>query len=96
MPIGFLTSPHLSKSMNNGTKTNKGSKHTALPQAGKSIYFIKISLMTQSQIKLTLNPKLELPWIMISLCLLMSRVVTYKMTWHRKPLHEEVQVNTNN
>ena len=52
--------------------------------------------MTQSQIKLTLNPKLELPWIMISLRLLMSRVVTYKMTWHRKPFNEEVQVNTNN
>ena len=51
--------------------------------------------MTKSQIKLTLNPKLELPWIMISLRLLISRVVTYKMTWHRKPLHE-VQVNTNN
>ena len=41
MPIGFLTSPHLSKTMNNGTKTNKGSKDTALPQAGKKHLFRK-------------------------------------------------------
>ena len=41
MPIGFVTSPHLSKTMNNGTKTNKGSKDTALPQAGKKHLFHK-------------------------------------------------------
>ena len=44
MPIGSLTSPHLSKTMNNGTKTSKGSKDTTLSQDEKSIYFIKFHL----------------------------------------------------
>jgi hypothetical protein len=97
MLIDFLTSPVLPKTINNGSKIKRNAPEIQdyPKEADNGIYYINFSSKPQIQINQTLQSKLKLPWLMISLYLIMSRVVTYKIKWHGNKT-EDAQLNTSN